>query len=143
MKYIVVTTAPWTAPNGDIVPAGVGVNIIEADAGFNPGPGLALAIPAGQTMWAPKQVIQVPSQIDLWKAKAVLAAQPSKHNAGKTLLNDADAAVAAAGGALALAWGNAAVITRSSPATAAMGAALGLSGADLDALFIAASEVSI
>ena len=136
MKYIVVTTAPWTAPNGDIVPAGVGVNQIEADAGFNPGPGLALAIPAGQTMWAPKQVIQVPSQIDLWKAKAVLASQPSKHNAGKTLLNDADAAVAAA-------WGNAAVITRSSPATAAMGAALGLSGADLDALFIAASEVSI
>jgi hypothetical protein len=97
--------------------------------------------PDGWTPPAPP--VQVPPEIDLWKAKAVLLEQPSRHAAGKTLLDDANAAVAAAGGAVALAWGNSAKLTRSSPTLEALGAALGLTAADLDALFVAADAVSI
>ena len=63
MEYLVITTAPWTAPNGDIVPVGVAINSISADSSFDPGPGLALQIAAGQPWYSPRQSIVVPTTI--------------------------------------------------------------------------------
>ena len=52
-QYLVVTTSPWAAPNGDIVPTGTAINSIAADPLFNPGPGLALAADTGQPWYSP------------------------------------------------------------------------------------------
>jgi hypothetical protein len=58
------------------------------------------------------------------------------------LLDDVDAAVAASGNVLAqLAWADAQAFERSSPTIAAMAAAVGLSAAEVDALFIAADQI--
>ncbi|CAB4149776.1 hypothetical protein UFOVP1433_32 [uncultured Caudovirales phage] len=63
MEYLVITTAPWTAPNGEIVPVGMAINSIEADSSFDPGHGLALQIAAGQPWYAPRQSIAAPTTI--------------------------------------------------------------------------------
>jgi hypothetical protein len=57
-------------------------------------------------------------------------------------LDDAAAAVEAAGGLTVLAWQNAQVFKRSSPMLAALAPALGLDDEALDELFLAAAEIT-
>lgn len=61
------------------------------------------------------------------------------HAAG--LLADVEAAIAAAGGAVAIEWEYASTIERASPLVASMAGALGLTDAQLDALFTAAAAL--
>ena len=78
----------------------------------------------------------VPASVHMWQAKVALA------SAGK--LDAANAAVAASGNvALQTAWALAPEISRASPSVAAMGAAIGMQAADLDALFIAADKIAV
>ena len=63
MEYLVVTTAPWTATNGEVVPVGMAINSIEADSSFDPGAGLALQIAAGQPWYVARQSIVVPTTV--------------------------------------------------------------------------------
>lgn len=77
----------------------------------------------------------VPASVKMWQAKAALAAS------GK--LEAANAAVQGAGGAVALAWEYAPDVSRASAAVAAMASAIGLSSADVDALFIAADAIQV
>jgi hypothetical protein len=78
----------------------------------------------------------VPQSVKLWQARAML------RTAGK--LDAATAAIAASGNAaLQDAWEYAPDISRASPAVAALGAALNLSPEQIDALFIAASKLTV
>lgn len=78
----------------------------------------------------------VPASVSMWQAKAALAAS------GK--LDAANASVAQVGNpALSIAWEYATDLSRESPALAAIGAAIGLSPADIDALFIQASNIKV
>jgi len=99
---------------------------------------------AGDT--APLPTVPLAQQIasvPMWQVKVALANQPSISGvAGKTLLDDANSAVAAASVATQLAWSNAANVQRNSPTLAAMSAVLGLSSAQVDQLYIAASQVT-
>jgi hypothetical protein len=78
----------------------------------------------------------VPVSVALWQAKTALS------NAG--LLTAAESAVAAANNpALALFWEDASNIERGDPLVATIGAALGLTPAQVDLLFIAAAQVAL
>lgn len=57
-------------------------------------------------------------------------------------LDDAETAVAAAGGLTLLAWQNAQVFKRASPMIAALAPAIGLGDDALDELFLAAAEIT-
>ena len=61
-------------------------------------------------------------------------------NAG--LYATAQAAVTAAGGITLLAWNNATQFDRTSPTIASLQGALGLTSAQVDALFIAAAQIT-
>ncbi len=79
---------------------------------------------------------RIPASVHMWQAKAAL------QSAGK--LDAANAAVAGSGNQnIIMAWEWAPEISRDSPAVAAVGAAIGLASADLDALFIAADAISV
>ena len=81
---------------------------------------------------------QVPQSVPMWKAKTILQ-QSDK-------LTAADTAVTASGNrALQFAWGpnGASEIRRDSPAISAMATAIGLSSAEVDALFIAAAAIEV
>ncbi|MEL6311888.1 MAG: hypothetical protein AAFQ17_05910, partial [Pseudomonadota bacterium] len=59
-------------------------------------------------------------------------------------LEDADAAITASGNVeWQIAWTSGSTVERASPMVAAMAGALGLDAAALDALFTAASEISV
>lgn len=75
----------------------------------------------------------VPASVSRFQARAALM------QAGK--LDAANAAVAKADDLTKLAWDDAQVFYRASPTVNALGAALGLSAEDLDALFIAAAQI--
>lgn len=85
----------------------------------------------------------VPQSAEMWKAKAVMAGKPSKTNAGKTLLDDANGIIATTAMPVQIAWANAADLSRSSQTVALLAAAIGLSAADLDALFTAAAAFTL
>ena len=78
----------------------------------------------------------VPTSVKMWQAKAALAA-----------VDKLDAATAAInfGGTvpLKLAWEYATDLSRSSAAVASIGAVLGMSSADIDALFVAAEQIVV
>lgn len=76
----------------------------------------------------------VPSSVSAFQAKAALMA------AG--LYEQSAAAAQAAGGMTLLAWQAAGEFQRSSPAIAALAAAIGLSDTQVDDLFIAASKIT-
>lgn len=78
---------------------------------------------------------RVPASVKMWQAKAALA------SIGK--LDAANSAVASVGGSVALAWEYAPDISRHSSAVAAVGAAIGLSTAGMDALFISAAKIEV
>lgn len=75
----------------------------------------------------------VPAAVSKFQAQAALYA------AG--LLDDVEAAVSAADRFVQLAWQGATVFERTSPTIAALGAAIGLSDADLDDLFREAAKI--
>jgi hypothetical protein len=62
---------------------------------------------------------------------------------GAGLLSQVEAIVASADAATRIAWDNASVIERNSPTVAALSAALGLTSAQLDALFTAAAAIRV
>lgn len=77
--------------------------------------------------------IDVPASVTRFQARAAL------HEAG--LLDQIEAAVAAADPLTREAWASATAFERSSPTIAALAAALGLSLADIDALFRRAAQI--
>lgn len=79
-------------------------------------------------------VAPVPSVVSAYQAKATLM------QAG--LYDKAAAAAQAAGGLVALAWATATVFERSSPNIATLAAGLGLTDAQVDDLFRAASKIT-
>lgn len=85
----------------------------------------------------------IPSAVELWKAKAVLANGASKLHAGKSLLDDANAVIAAAPLTVQIAWANAAELQRDSSTLALLATEIGLGDADLDALFVAADAFTL
>ncbi len=76
----------------------------------------------------------VPQSVSRFQARAALL--------GAGLLDKADAAAKAAGGVALLAWQDAQVFERSSPTIAALGKAMGLKDAQIDALFVAAAGIT-
>lgn len=68
-----------------------------------------------------------------------LQAKMALYNAG--LLDDADAIIAQADGVTTLFWREAATFERSHPLIASLGAQLGLTSEDIDALFVAAAQL--
>ena len=131
--------------------SGTWQNTIEWDGVFaySPPPGCTVeavsALPPGGargwtlsgSVWtAPAVVVAVPASVALWQAKAAL------QNAG--LLTAASAAVTAMNNeAITAFWAQAQSIDRASPTVAAIASTLNLTGAQLDALFIAAAGISL
>lgn len=129
-----------------LVRDGVVENVIEADPDFNPGEGVVM-IPSeiAGPGWVQdafglrpppfvEDVADVPAQIALWQARAVLER--------RGLLAAANSAVTLAGDeVLRAVWEYGNVISRSSPGLAALANALGLSGADVDELFREAASL--
>ena len=88
------------------------------------------------------QALAIPS-VAMWQVKVTLNSQPSQTGvAGKTLLDDANTAVAAGPYITQIAWAANANVSRTSQALAAIAAAMGLTSAQVDTLFIAASQVT-
>jgi hypothetical protein len=85
----------------------------------------------------------VPAQISRWQAMQIMLATPSKVNAAPaTLLSDVQAIVATTGGVMSLAWANQQFLYRHGPfLSPTLMAAVGLTDADVDALFIAAETL--
>lgn len=85
----------------------------------------------------------VPPSVTNFQARAVLLQMPSPSGTpGRTLFEDVDAALHAAGGVGLQAWEYANDVTRSGPLVASLGSQLGLTPAQLDQLFIAANGIS-
>lgn len=82
----------------------------------------------------------VPSQVTRYQAMQVMAMTPSKvHPPPATLFADVQAIVTATGGAMQLAWANQMYLYRNGPfLTPTLMAAVGLTSADVDRLFVAA-----
>ncbi len=129
-----------------LVRDGIVENIIIAEPGFDPGEGVVM-VPSDVAApgWVQdafglrpppsvEDVADVPAQIALWQARAVLER--------RGLLTAANSAVALAGDdVLRAVWEYGNVISRSSPGLAGLASALGLSGADVDALFREAASL--
>lgn len=84
---------------------------------------------------APPAAPVIPSNVSPAQARLAL------HGAG--LLTQVEAIVAAADVPTQIAWNNASVIERNSPTVAALSAALGLTDAQLDALFTTAAAIRV
>lgn len=82
----------------------------------------------------------VPVAVTRAQAKIQLSRTPSKTK-GKTLLDDASAAVANAGGEVAIWFAEATTWQRSSPYVDQIGTALSLAPSEIDDLFVAAAQI--
>lgn len=102
--------------------------VVNADGSVSPRP-------------MPAPVVIAPTTISRAQAKIQLLRTPSK-TAGKTLLDDATAAVASAGGEVAIWFADAAIWERGSTYVEQIGKALGLSDAGIDSLFAAAAQIA-
>ena len=106
------------------------------------GPIVQGATVVGAVCTAPLPV--VPDSVDMWRARVALSRQPPiAGSSNATLLGDADTAVTAAGGEIAIFWEKATVLSRSNTNVAAIATALGLTNAQIDSLFITAAAVSL
>lgn len=85
----------------------------------------------------------VPAEVSLFQFKAVLFATPSTATPGKTMLDDVGAWVASRGGLAALAWSAASVVERRSQTVLEGQAQLGLTDAQMDAMFVQAAAVRV
>jgi hypothetical protein len=84
----------------------------------------------------------VPQSVSRYQAMAAMMATPSATTPGHTLLQDVTAACTAAGGLVLLAFQTAATFDRQGMFMLEMQAALGISDATLDGLFVAAAAIS-
>lgn len=97
----------------------------------------------GITTTAEPDAPAVPALISRMQAELELQATPSPVTPGKTLLDDVNAAIAGATDpTLTIYWNTAADFHRDHPKLNAIAAAMGLSSAQVDALFIAAAQLS-
>ena len=89
---------------------------------------------------APAIPVVVPDAISRWQAMQVMLATPSAvHPPPATLFGDVQAIVTATGGPMQLAWANQQMLFRHGPfLTPALMAAVGITDAQIDALFVAA-----
>ena len=83
----------------------------------------------------------VPQSVTNYQARAVLMSQPGSA-AGRSLFEDVNAALQALGGTAWQAWEYANDITRTGELVSQIGTQLGLNSAQLDALFVSASQIS-
>jgi hypothetical protein len=83
----------------------------------------------------------VPASVSNFQARAYLMSIPSQRIAGQTLFDDANGEMAAAGGVAHQAWEYANNFDRSGDLVNSIGGVLGLTSAQIDAMFIAASAV--
>lgn len=97
--------------------------------------GLATATEGRQAIIIAPPPVPVPSSISPAQARLALL--------GVGLLDEVEAAVAAADRVTQIAWSQATSIERDSPTVAGLSAALGLSAAQLDALFIAGAAIRV
>lgn len=102
-----------------------------------------LAVPAGAGCAALgiADPVAAPASVTNSQARAVLLQMPGS-TAGRSLFQDVDDALKARGGAAWQAWEFANEFTRDGALVGQMGAAFGMSAAQLDALFVAAAGVS-
>jgi hypothetical protein len=91
--------------------------------------------------WQPPLVTAVPESVTPFQFKAMLYAMPATSGTG-TLYDQVSAAVAAQGGTALLAWEYATEITRGGTMVNQIAAALGVSSAQLDDIFIHAASIS-
>jgi hypothetical protein len=84
----------------------------------------------------------VPPVVPMWKAKGALSKAPPVHT-GATLLDDANAVVTEGNGVAAIYWEYATELHRSDPEVAKIAALLGLTDAQVDALFVTAAALTI
>ena len=115
---VAITDAQWRA----LLDGQSQGKVIEADANGRP----VLGAPAPPAPY-------IPYTVTPFQAKAALL------QAG--LLDTVKAAIAAASPIAQLAWSDATEFTRDSPTIAALSAQLGLTSAQVDALFVAASQI--
>ena len=95
--------------------------------------------PAG---WSPPVApVAIPTSVTNFQARAVLLQMPGS-TSGRSLFQDVDDALRGLGGAAWQAWEFANEFTRSGALVGQMGANFGMSSAQLDALFVAAAQVS-
>ena len=103
------------------------------------------AVQNGALVAAPAvvQPPSVPQQVTMVQGALAMHAQPGSAP-GKTLLDDVEAAVAAASDPrIAIAWSKATTLDRHGLFVVQMAPALGLTDDKLDALFVAASGISV
>jgi hypothetical protein len=154
-NVVMLADTPSVDPQGNHITilAGTVVNTVagppnaagDGVLNWSPPPGTKV-VPAVYDPAAPLMPVAsgaVPQSAEMWKAKAVMAGKPSKSNVGKTLLDDANGIIATASQPVQIAWANAAELSRSSQTVALLAASIGLSGADLDALFTAAAAFTL
>lgn len=86
--------------------------------------------------------VYVPSQITNAQARYVLMQTPSPVNQGKTLFDDVNSAIIAAGGVDQMAWEYANTLSRDSSLVGTLSSSLGLTSAQVDSLFITAATIT-
>lgn len=144
-EYCLNTTVDQTDPDGNEIPAGSTIHIIMIDdpADYTPDPGLALVPWTGQAVWQPPPPPPVvPQSISAAQGKLALYEAPPVRS-GPTLYDDALAAVTAAEGPALIVWNNATVWNRTDQWIGQIATALGLTSAQVDALFVAAAAVQM
>lgn len=85
---------------------------------------------------------RVPAEVTNAQARYALMQTPSPLHAGKSLFDDINAAITAAGGIDAMAWEYSNVVSRNSSLVASIGAQAGLSAEQLDDLFDQAARIA-
>lgn len=92
-------------------------------------------------------VNEVPSpvpEVALFQCRILLSQMPSRSGtAGRTFLDDVDAAIRAQGGPSLIAWEYGNTVARNGPLVLAMAAEFLLSDVELDALFEQASQIVV
>ena len=126
-------------------PAASAVGRFELDEITNGAwPGLVLVPDDGRALWVPPPPAPpVPASITNYQARALLSRMPSVSGAaGRTLFQDVDDAMHAAGGLDLQAWEYANDVTRDGDLVASLGAKLGMTGPQLDEFFVTASAIT-
>lgn len=139
-RYVIVSDGSYRVHDG-VVAAGLGANVIEWDGETPFAVEGGSLVPEGEFagMFYVAPPAPPPFVVAKWQLQVVLASMP--HAGGGTLLDAANALAAQVGGVAAIAWAGASEITRASPLLNELAPALGLSDADVDAIFVRAAGV--
>ena len=142
--YLQVSNGNYIDPfSGQTVPQGKAINRTMYDPAdpIPCPPGISWVPDDGAPLWAPSYPRSPPRQVSNAAMRMALFAC-SGTETGKTLLDAANAACATAGGDAAIYWEYGTTVDRDTPLIAWMGTALGLTPAQVDALFIAAAAIT-